>query len=88
MATDKRQFTMRMQPENYDKIRVIAAINKRSIAMQIEFLLEQCIADYEAKHGRINLITNGAEQGLVQKNSGGTNFLVTGGNNNYGVVTQ
>ena len=42
MATDKRQFTMRMQPENYDKIKVIAARNKRSIAAQIEYLLEQC----------------------------------------------
>ena len=27
------------------------------------------------------------ETTVVQKNSGGTNFLVTGGNNNYGVVS-
>lgn len=49
MATDKRQFTMRMQSENYDKIKVIAALNKRSIAVQMEYLLEQCINSYEAE---------------------------------------
>ena len=55
MATDKRQFTMRMQPENFDKIRVVATVNKRSVAMQIELLIEQCIASYEAEHGEIKL---------------------------------
>ena len=45
MATNKRVFTMRMQPENFNKIRVIAAINKRSVAMQIEYLIENCIAN-------------------------------------------
>ena len=55
MATDKRQFTMRMQPENFDKIRVVATVNKRSVAMQIELLIEQCIAAYEKEHGPIKL---------------------------------
>ena len=80
MATDKRQFTMRMQPENYDKIRVIAAVNKRSIAMQIEYLLEQCIANYEAQYGTIPISPNNSSVGVVQKN----NF----GNNYYGIGTD
>lgn len=54
MATDKRAFTMRMQQDNFDKIKVIAAANKRSIAMQIEFLIEDCIRSYEALHGEIH----------------------------------
>ena len=53
MATDKRQFTMRMQLENFEKMRVIAAKNKRSMAMQIELLIENCIATYEQEHGTI-----------------------------------
>lgn len=53
MATDKRAFTMRMQQNNFDKIKVIAAANKRSIAMQIEFLIEDCIRSYEDLHGEI-----------------------------------
>lgn len=58
MATDKRAFTMRMQPENFEKIKYIADINKRSIAMQIEFLIENCIADYEEQNGEIKLIND------------------------------
>lgn len=54
MATDKRAFTMRMQQNNFDKIKVIAAANKRSIAMQIEFLIENCIRSYEELHGEIH----------------------------------
>lgn len=53
MATDKRVFTLRMAESNYEKIKIIAERNKRSIAMQIEFLVEQHISDYENKHGKI-----------------------------------
>ena len=84
MATDKRQFTMRMQPENYDKIKVIAALNKRSIAAQIEFLLEQCITGYESEHGVIAFSPIAKGNGIIQSNhhnSGETNILNVGGLN-------
>lgn len=55
MATDKRAFTMRMQPDNFEKIKFIAEYNKRSIAMQIEFLIEKCIEDFKAENPTINL---------------------------------
>ena len=87
MATDKRQFTMRMQPENYDKIKVIAALNKRSIAAQIEYLLEQCISGYEAEHGVIVFSSINKDHGVVQKNIGGTNFLAMG-DTNYNAVAR
>ena len=60
MATDKRAFTMRMQQNNFDKIKVIAAANKRSIAMQIEFLIENCIRSYEELHGEIHAESEGS----------------------------
>lgn len=53
MATDKRQFTLRMQEENFLKIKHIADEEKRSIAMQIEFLVEKCISEYEKNNGEI-----------------------------------
>lgn len=87
MATDKRQFTLRMQPENYDKIKVIAALNKRSIAAQIEYLLEQCINGYEAEHGAIVFSPISKGHGVIQKNSGGTNFLAMG-DTNYKAVAM
>lgn len=55
MATDKRAFTMRMQEENFQKIKYVAEHNKRSIAMQIEFLIESCISDFEKQNGHIPL---------------------------------
>ncbi len=53
MATNKRAFTMRMNHTNFEKIKFISDYNKRSIAMQIEFLIEQCVADFEKEHGKI-----------------------------------
>lgn len=55
MATDKRQFTLRLSEENFEKIKYIAGVNKRSIAMQIEFLIEQYIKRWEDEHGEIDL---------------------------------
>ena len=72
MTTNKRQFTMRMQPKNYDKIRVIAAVNKRSTAMQMEYLIEKCIEEYEFKNGKIPIIENN-----VAVNTGTINNNVT-----------
>ena len=79
MATDKRQFTMRMQNENFDKMRVIAAVNKRSMAMQIEYLMEQCIADYESRYGNIPIQGSARQNIINQSNQHGNNVLNIGG---------
>ena len=55
MSTNKRAFTMRMQPENFEKIKIVSEKNKRSIAMQIELLIEECILEFEKKHGEITI---------------------------------
>lgn len=39
--------------ENIDKMKVIAQANKRSVAKELEFLIEQRIKEYEAEHGEI-----------------------------------
>lgn len=53
MATNKRVFTLRLEEDNFEKIKYIADKNKRSIAKQIEYVIEQHILDYERKHGSI-----------------------------------
>lgn len=53
MATDKRVFTLRLNEHNFEKIKFIAEKNKRSIAMQIEYLIEQHIESFEKEHGVI-----------------------------------
>ena len=55
MATDKRQFTMRMQDDTYEKIRYLAFTDRRSIAMEIEHILLEHIAAWEAQHGPIRV---------------------------------
>lgn len=53
MTTEKRQFTLRVQEAIFDKISVISDREKRSIALQIEYVLERFITDYEREHGPI-----------------------------------
>ncbi len=55
MATDKRQFTLRIQEDTYEKMRFLAYAERRSIAMEIETAMLAYIADYENKHGPIQL---------------------------------
>ena len=55
MATDKRQFTLRMQDETYEKVRYLAYIDRRSIAMEIEFIINEYANKYEKEHGPIPL---------------------------------
>ncbi len=55
MATDKRQFTLRVQDETYEKIRYLAYVERRSIAMEIEHALLTYIAVYESQHGTITV---------------------------------
>ena len=77
MAKNKKAFTMRIDAELLDKLRVIADSNKRSASMQIEFFLEECIAKYEAQNGTIRIPSDSSEpkSSVVQNNhhnSGGT----------------
>lgn len=55
MATDKRQFTLRMQDKTYEKVRYLAYIDRRSIAMEIEHIINEYADNYEKEHGPIPL---------------------------------
>lgn len=55
MATNKRQFTLRLQEENFLKIKAIAEADRRSIAMEIEYILEKHIKEYEQQYGPIDI---------------------------------
>ena len=72
VATEKKAFTMRINAKLLAKLRVIAAFNKRSVAMQLEFLLERYIAEYEAQNGTIRLESNTSVVQNNHHNSGGT----------------
>lgn len=53
MSTDKRQFTLRIQDDTYEKVRYLAYLDRRSIAMEIEHILLEYIKAHEDKNGPI-----------------------------------
>lgn len=46
---------LRVEEIAWEKLKIIAKENKRSINKEIEFLIEQAIKDYETKNGTINI---------------------------------
>lgn len=46
---------MRVEEEAWEKLRIIASINKRSINKEIEYLIDQRIGEYEEKYGEIEI---------------------------------
>lgn len=59
MATNKKQVGIRIKPQNYDKLKVIAEKNSRTVTNQVEYLVARCIADYESQYGKITPDANG-----------------------------
>lgn len=55
VATDKRQFTLRIQDETYEKMRYLAYVERRSIAMEIETAMLAYISAYEKENGVIEI---------------------------------
>lgn len=55
MATDKKVFTLRMRGETYEKVRFLAYIERRSVAMEIEHIINEYAKTYEEKNGQIPL---------------------------------
>ena len=55
MATDKKAFTMRLESHNYEKFMSISKKNRRSMAAELELLVEQYIENYESQNGQIPL---------------------------------
>lgn len=53
MVTDKQQIAFRAQPEIYEKFKVVAKNNSRSISQQLEYLMKQCVEKYESENGKI-----------------------------------
>lgn len=80
MATNKKAFTMRLDWQNYEKFVVISKKNRRSMAAELELLVEQYISNYESQNGQILLAVD-----ETQKNSAVVNNQF--GNNNLQVTT-
>jgi len=49
----KKSYLLRVNEEVFDKFKVVAASNFRSVNAQIEALIVACVSEHEAKHGEI-----------------------------------
>lgn len=58
MATNKVQTGIRFEPELLYKITQVAKKNKRSLNAQLEFLAQECVAEYEKENGEIPIDEN------------------------------
>lgn len=50
-----QRFTVRLDIKDYEKLKVIAKKNSRSINKQIEFIVKNTIKDYERVAGEIKI---------------------------------
>ena len=48
-------FSLRISEELMEKVKLIAAKNKRSTNKEIEFILEEAVKSYEKENGEINM---------------------------------
>lgn len=55
MATYKRQFTLRLDDETYERTRYLAYMERRSISMEIEHMINAYADEWEKAHGTIPL---------------------------------
>lgn len=55
MPSQKRIFTLRLFDDDYEKMKIIASNDGRSMANYIERLVKSDIASYEAEHGEITI---------------------------------
>lgn len=55
MAIQPNAYPLRIDKDVMAKMRVVAAINGRSLNKEIEFCLKQVIVSYESQHGEIKI---------------------------------
>lgn len=53
MTKSKVQFTLRLDPIVYTKIRIIAKEENRSVTNMLEYITKMKIKSYENEHGEI-----------------------------------
>ena len=53
MADYKKPYALRVDDENFEKLKIVAKKNHRSVNAQIEALISDCIKSHEAENGII-----------------------------------
>lgn len=81
MAILKQAISVRVNPVLYEKFKVVAEQSSRPIAKQLEFLMRQCVEQYEREKGEITDLVNNPK--IIKNNNHGINNYTE---NNYSTV--
>ena len=80
MTNDRSSFTMRLPTSDYGKLKVLAKKNKRSMAAELEYILEQYFEHYELQNGIIK-----SSIPVTNNQVGNDNLFVNNSNNSAAV---
>ena len=61
MPSDLPRMTVRATQEVFDKMKIIADSNERSLNQEIVFLMKRHIEEYESKHKELESLNSPAE---------------------------
>lgn len=82
MAIKRQVFTMRLPPNDYEKLKALSAKNKRSMAAELEYILEMYFEQYELQNGIISVKEKFNSNSSIKNNQiGNNNLFVNNGNN-------
>ena len=82
MAIKRQVFTMRLPPDDYEKLKTLSKKNKRSMAAELEYILEMYFEKYELQNGIIFVEEKADNRSPVNNNQiGNNNLFVNNGNN-------
>ena len=81
-VTIRQVFTMRLPPDDYEKLKTLSKKNKRSMAAELEYILEMYFEKYELQNGIIFVEEKANNRSPVNNNQiGNNNLFVNNGNN-------
>ena len=55
---DVKKFQMSLNLDSYEKLKVVADKNQRSVVRQVAYWIEQNLDKYESEHGKISVVQN------------------------------
>ena len=51
MANNQKPYSLRVDEQAFEKLRIVAKENNRSINAKIEYLIKQCVNAHEKQYG-------------------------------------
>ena len=70
-----KKFQMTLNLEGYEKLKIVAEKNQRSVVGQVAYWIYQCIESYESENGQILIEEENVPNTTVNNHQVGTNII-------------